>query len=176
MKAIKAMAVVYQNAEAQQSAIRFCDGLVSRFWEQFEFEISWWSLKQLEAQDSGKEAAKKAGTADVVIFATEGSHRVSSSFERWVELWLHEREEREGVLVNLFSSSGAKDLTTSQVSLHLRSLAHRAGMDYLTEMPEGLSHPIPESVDSCAERAQQVTTLLHEILRSPLPVLPSPLP
>jgi hypothetical protein len=40
-------------------------------------------------------------------------------------------------------------------------------MDYLTEVPQELSHPIPESPESCAERACQVTSLLAEILQFP---------
>jgi hypothetical protein len=175
MKTTKAIAVVYDNAQARHTAIRFCDGLVSRFWEQFEFEISWWSFHQLDRVDSGDEAAKKAGTADLVVFATSGGRWVSPSFEKWVELWLPEREAHEGVLVSLSSARASTDLAASAMSPYLRSLAHRAGMDYLTEMPEGLSHLIPESVDSCAERAQRVTTLLDEILHSPLPAAPAPL-
>lgn len=175
MKATKWIAVIYDTALARQKAIKFCDGLVSRFWEQFEFGISWWSLKQLEGPNGDQEATLKAGLADLVVFATAHCQRVHPAFERWVGLWLRQREEREGVLVNILPTGVSSESATSPMSLYLRSVAHRAGMDYLTDMPEGLSYPIPESVESCAERAQRVTALLDEILHSPMPSVPVPL-
>lgn len=175
MKATKLIAVVYDQAEARQTAVGFCDGLISRFWEQFEFDISWWSFEQLESGESAQAAAKKAATADIVVFSTSPQQRVPERFQQWIELWLPKREEHEGVLVNLFPAVPPAEVASPAMSLYLRSIAHRAGMDYLTGVPEGISHPIPESLDSCTQRAEQVTTLLDEILHSPLPTASMPL-
>lgn len=175
MKATKAITVVYDDAEAQQTAVGFCDGLVTRFWEQFEFEVSWWSLELLENEGCAQTAVKKASLADIVVFATGSCEGVSPGFDQWVERWLREREEHEGTLVGLLPRRAFADFGTSAMSRYLRTIAHRAGMDYLTGIPEGLSQPIPESLESCAERAQQVTTVLDEILHSRLPAAPVPL-
>jgi len=175
MKRTTSITVVYDNASAREMAIGFCDALVSRFWEQFEFAISWWSVQQLERCDSAMQAAKQAGRADIVVFAIGFAEKVPPSLAQWIELWLQERGEHEGALVSLPSARIPAELGTSTMCFYLRDLAHRAGMDYLTNIPEGLSHLIPESLESCAERAQKVTSLLNEILHCPRPTQPVPL-
>ena len=127
------------------------------------------------AEESAQAAAKKAATADIVVFSTGPQQRVPERFQQWIELWLPKREEHDGVLVNLFPAVPPAEVASPAMSLYLRSIAHRAGMDYLTGVPEGISHPIPESLDSCTQRAEQVTTLLDEILHSPLPTASMPL-
>ena len=42
-------------------------------------------------------------------------------------------------------------------------------MDYLTEMPQDISRSIPDSLDSYTERAEQVTSLLDNILHQQAP-------
>jgi len=56
----------------------------------------------------------------------------------------------------------------------LRRVAHRDGMDYLTDVPPEITRPIPNSLESFSERAQQITSVLNEILRKPIhpPSLP----
>ena len=49
--------------------------------------------------------------------------------------------------------------------LYLRAVAHRAGMDYLTQVPEQLGRVFPESLDFYSERAAQMTDVLEEILQ-----------
>lgn len=171
MKATKQIAVVYDTSEARQDAIGFCDGLVGRFWEQFEFDISWWPLERLESGASVNDAATKAAAADIVVFATENS-QIRPGFQDWIELWLAKREEHEGALVSLASAGPGGETGAPMMPCFLRGVAHRAGMDYLTGIPECLSDPIPETLESCAERAQQVTALLDEILHAPLPEAP----
>jgi hypothetical protein len=172
MNATKSIAVIYENAEARQTGVAFCDALVGRFWGQFEFDVSWWSFDEFENGDSAQAAAKKASGADFVVFATRYGERVPRYFRNWIDMWLNQRGEHEGALVSLCSAGARAHFETGTMSLYLRSVAHRAGMDYLTEIPQGLSHPIPESLESCTERAQQVTSLLDEILHSPLPGAP----
>jgi len=47
-------------------------------------------------------------------------------------------------------------------------------MDYLTDVPPEITRPIPDSLESFSERAQQITSVLDEILRKPIhpPSLP----
>lgn len=168
MKATKSMAVIYEDAEARQTAVGFCDCLIKRFWDEFDFNVGWWQFDALETSDKAKEGARKASEADFVVVAAHfGSEIPPRSFTNWVELWLETRGYREGALVGLPSPQAAPGFETTPFSLYLRAVAHRAGMDYVSEVPQGLSHPIPESVDSCCERAKQVTSVLDEILHAP---------
>src|SRR5437899_1224494 len=88
MNATKSIAVVYEDAEARKTAVDFCDTLVSRFWDQFEFEVSWWSFSSLESEISAKAAARKAIVADFVVFATRFEKGVPRHLKSWIEMWL----------------------------------------------------------------------------------------
>jgi hypothetical protein len=78
----------------------------------------------------------------------------------WVESWLQRRGDREGALMDLAESGAEK----SPKHIYLRSVAHRGGMDYLTEMPCSTVESIPDSLEYCTERARRVTGVLEEIL------------
>ena len=52
---------------------------------------------------------------------------------------------------------------------YLRQVARRAEMDYLTQVPQGISLSIAESLDSYTERAACITSVLDEILHHPAP-------
>jgi len=170
------MAVIYEDAEARQTAVAFCDCLIKRFWDDFDFDVSWSQFDALEATDTAREAAAKASEANFVVVAARfGPAMPTRTLANWVELWLETRGYREGALVGLPSAEAASGFETTAFSLYLRAVAHRAGMDYVSEVPQGLSHHIPESVDSCCERAKQVTSVLDEILHAPHPRVTLPL-
>jgi hypothetical protein len=42
-------------------------------------------------------------------------------------------------------------------------------MDYLTQVPPGISRAIPESLDSYTERAAHLSSVLDAILQQPAP-------
>ena len=175
MNATKSMAVVYEDAEARKKVVDFCDRLAKRFWGQFEFEVSWSSFDSLQDENAASEAAKKALDADFVVFGIRLGERIPQHLKQWVEIWLEHRGEHEGALVTVPSTKNLPEFEASPMSLYLRGVAHRAGMDYLTEVSQGLSHHIPESPESCAARAQQVTSLLTEILHFSSPRAQPPL-
>jgi hypothetical protein len=53
---------------------------------------------------------------------------------------------------------------------YLRNAAHRAGMDYLTQIPQSISsRSIPDSLDSYSQRADKVTSVLDGILHQKAP-------
>ena len=163
------MAVLYEDAQARNRVADFCNRIAQRFWGQFEFDVSWSSFESLASESSANEAAKKAMQADFVVFGVILDDRIPSHVKRWVEKWLEHRGEHEGALVSVPSTADLPQFETSAMSRFLRNVAHRAGMDYLTEIPQGLSQPFPDSPESCAERARQVTSLLSEILHSTAP-------
>jgi hypothetical protein len=168
MKATWYVTAFYEDAETRESAMAFCDILVKRFWSHFEFDVSWWSFASLQDPGSAGEAARKAAGADFVIFSMRAASEAPLGVQEWVEAWLHQRGSREGALVGL---AGSANPCVEKAQLYLRQVAHRAGMDYLTEVPQDMPRLIAESPDLFTQRAQQVTTVLNEILHPPPPPL-----
>ena len=86
----------------------------------------------------------------------------------WIESWLACRDEREGILAGLLGAGVGCALEVPQ-QLYLRQVAHRAGMDYLTQVPQSISRCLAESAESYNVRAAQVTRVLDEILHQSPP-------
>jgi hypothetical protein len=173
MKAKWLVLVVHEDTETRETAVAFCDHLVERFWRQIDFEVSWWPFASLAETASTRESAEKAVAADLIVFATRPAGEMPFHVRSWVATWLERRREREGALVGLTHGEVAPRGEATEKSAYLRQLAHRAGMDYLTEVPPSLSASAADSADSYNERAQQVTSVLDEILHQDL--LPSQL-
>jgi hypothetical protein len=168
-KATWSIVVVYENPEIREPAVTFCDGLTKRFWDEFDFDVSWWSFDLLQSEQSAKEAAEKVAGADLVVFAAGPEGEVPRHVGSWVESCLRRRGDREGTLVGLFGQGEDDQSQRSDKHFYLRRLAHKSGMDYLTQIPQGIAHPIPETLESYTERAEQVTGVLDEILHQPPP-------
>jgi len=161
--------VIYENADTRALAAKECDRLLTSLWSEHGFEIQWWSFDMLSEARSGCEALEKARAAAVMIFAVRPEGAFGQGVREWVETWVNLRGEREGALIGLLDPS-ADAVRVSEKYVYLHHVAHRAGMDYLTAIPKDIFHFIPESCESCAERAGQVTGVLDEILhRHPIP-------
>jgi hypothetical protein len=155
--------VVYEDTPRQQAAVSFCDELMQRFWAQAGFDVKWWSIEHLGKPAKAREAATQARAADMLVFALQLHGELPIAIRQWVETWVPERNDREGILVDL---PGVEAAEAEMAGAHpwLRELAHRAGMDYLTHLPQDLVQGIPDSFDSVCARADQVTGVLDEIL------------
>jgi hypothetical protein len=165
--------VIYEDTAAREAAVAFCDRLVERFWVQMGFNVSWWSFALLQEPQAAKEAAEAASAAKLIVFATRAEGDLPLAVQAWNTAWLAKRGEQEGTLVGLLEGAPGSTGGTSAFHAYFRQLAHQAGMDYLTQVPESVAQPIPDSPESCCERAEQVTSLLDEILHqrtSPPPV------
>ena len=175
MKATRSVAVIFEDADAQERAIKFCDSLVRNFWGDFEFDVGWWAFDGLKAAENAEEALNKSFAADVVVFAPQSQRELPAHIHQWTNEWLKRRGKREGTLVGLFHSADDKDSQPMFVHAFLRYCARTAGMDFLTEIPQNLAWRIPETLESCSERAHEVTSLLNGILHRPnsSPHLPS---
>jgi len=164
MNAKWSVLAAYENPSARQLAMEFCDGLVQRFWPELCLELSWYEWDDLEKSDRAKEAAHKATTAKIMILATGPRGAIRPEIKRWIELALHGRRDREGVLVGLPVPESGLTPEAASTQVYLRKLAHQSGLDYLTEVPQGLPLRMPESAESCRMRATQVTSVLDTIL------------
>jgi hypothetical protein len=154
----------YENPSARQLAMEFCDGLVQRFWPELSFELHWYEWSDLEKPGEAKEAAHKAIESQIMILAMGHRGAISPGIKRWIELALHGRRDREGVLVGLPVPQSGLTAEAASTQVYLRKLAHQSGLDYLTEVPQGLPLRIPESAESYRMRATQVTSVLDTIL------------
>ena len=167
--------VVYEDATARERAVSFCDQLVGRFWAKCEFDVSWWAFALLDQASAAKDAAAKAAQADLIVFSANPEGDFPRPVKAWIETWLSQRGDREGMLVGLMDSLADPAGREGQKHHCLRTVAHRGAMDYLTQVPQDISRSIPDSLDSYTERADQVTSLLDDILHQQTPP-PNPLP
>jgi hypothetical protein len=169
-KAGWSVVVIYEDPGSRERAVTFCDRLVGRLWADLELDVSWWPFSGLEEAASAREAAEKAIHSDVIVFAAASEGELPLGIKSWLDAWLDRRADREGKLVALLQAPEQAPAGEGVRHFHLRSAAHRAGLDYLTEVPEDISLVIPESFDSYTQRACQVTGLLDDILhRQPPP-------
>jgi hypothetical protein len=166
VKSTWSVLVLYENAQAREEAVEFCDQLVERFWAKFGFNVDWCSFEALEDRKSSEEFAVKAGDAEIVVFAHQGRREFSRPVRAWIETWLTVRGEREGKLVALCGAPAPQKC--SAAFAYLRNVAHRAGMDFVTEVPQSIADPMPDSLDMAMNRAEHVTSLLDGILHHPI--------
>ena len=162
-KATWSVIAVYEDVVAREIAMSFCDHLVQRFWANFGFEVNWWPFNLLDNPRSATEAGEKALSADLIIIATHRDGELPQTIQDWIEGWVTRRGDREGALVGLLDPVASFDVPVAK-DVYLRHIAHRAGMDYLTQLPQQIARCIPDSLETFTERAQQVTHVLDEIL------------
>src|SRR5881392_59687 len=85
MKRTWSVVVVYEDDAAKKQAVRFCDELINRFWNDYNFELTWWSYWQLQEEDKAPEAANQALEAQILIFATVPENLIPPRVELWLE-------------------------------------------------------------------------------------------
>ena len=166
-RANRLVVVVYEDEVTRDAAVDFCDELVGKFWTKCSFDVVWYSFVQIMNQQAGPESACKAAEADIIVLATHPDGWVPAEVREWTERWIAERGDREGALVGLLDPSSNGDAFTNKYTW-ARKIAHRAGLDYLTQTPTTLQS-FPDCLDSYSERAQATTSVLDEILRQELP-------
>lgn len=166
MKSVWSVVTVDEGARARKTAIEFCESLIQRFWRRFDFEVSSWSFSDLERPEACSEAARKAVAADIIVFATEMGHALPWYIQGWIEQWVAERKEKEGSLAALWVPNLAPE---NHHLAYLRKVAHRAGMNFLTQVPEHIPDPLSDCPEVYAARAREMTSVMDDILRQPTP-------
>jgi hypothetical protein len=162
--------VLYDDTVTRQRAMEVCDLLARRFWSEVELKFHWWRTDFLEDPGMAATAADNSCNADFVVVCVVPDGDLPPVVTRWFEAWTPRREGREGALIDLITASGTSGLAAHRKKLFLREAAHRAGMDYLTSFPPALNRSLPDSCESAAQRATQMTAVLDGILHhSPPP-------
>jgi hypothetical protein len=154
--------IIYEDAITRAEAVRFCDSLVQKFWSKNNFQIEWCPFADLQTKVSADKYAELAATAHILIFALRPEAGLPWDLHTWVESWLELRGEREGAVIGLLDTTATGE--SGGTYCFLRQAAHRAGMDYLTQIPDSILHSISDSLDSYTQRAVEVTRVLDDIL------------
>jgi len=165
MKTTCLVVVIYEDPSIRETAVDFCDHLVERFWNRSGFDVSWWSFAQLREALSAREASQRAREADLIVVAIQPGNPIDPYVQAWLETGLQQRKEHEGVLVGLTGPGTETNERALEKHIYFRNLAHRSGLDYVTRVPQDLGYGTVDSWESCSERADQVTSVLAEILR-----------
>lgn len=162
VKSTWSVLVVYENEQTREAAVSFCDRLVERFWAKCGFDVNWCSHDDLEERNNSEKLAAKAADADIIVFAHHGEKDFAWPVRIWIETWLTIRGEREGKLVALPAKQGNHRVASA--TAYLRQIAHRAGMDFVTEVPPSMADALPDSPDVVMNRASHVGSVLDAIL------------
>ena len=146
-----------------------CDHLVKQFMSEVEFTFHWWRTDFLLDDAMGAAAVGDAAAADFIVVSSSPDREISPGEIIWFESWIAQREGREGAMIDLTETPSAAAGISHRKHYFLRNVAHRAMMDYLTRIPTVGKGQLPDSVQSVGVRAEQVSTLLDNILHQPPP-------
>jgi hypothetical protein len=156
---------LFQGSAARVTAVDFCDALVQRFWPRTTFELSWFDWEELLEGSAADSAARTAKEVDLVLVAAAQKGILQPHIRRWLEVSLHERGEREGILAGLCAPETGVTTESAATQQYLRKLAHQNGLDFLTGVPTSLSQS-PDNTEAYILRATKVTSVLDTILHS----------
>lgn len=164
-----AVAVLYEDADVRQRALKVSDHLMRQFWSEIEFDFNWWRFSFLEDAVLAQQAGRHLVDADVIILALRRDGELPHNVRRWLEAHLDIRGVRVGAFIALFDNEGSPPPTGCPKDVYLRRLAQRSGMDYLTGVPSALPGGLPDSLDGFSERAEEQTSIIESILSNTPP-------
>lgn len=158
--------VLFEDEASRDNAMRFFDAVVARRWAECAFDLSWHPTWSLGPGDEASSASDRACGADIIVFSCSAPRLLNAPVVRWLEESLARRGEREGAFIGLVDSPEHEGYA-SEKETYFRRLAHEAGMDYWSSVPQQGLVDMSDELDWYAERACQVTTVLDDILRQP---------
>jgi hypothetical protein len=162
--------VFYENRSARARAVSFCERLIEQSGVSMKMKTHWCSFDALKAPVRFDGVINHGCEADVVLFSVSPEGDFPHDVKLWTERWMIKRGDREGVLVGLVDKKTSACEIACLKEIYLRHLAHRAGLDYLSQLPHKLPSEIPDLLVSLNQRAGQVTSVLDEILHTrPVP-------
>lgn len=164
-----------EDEAAHARAQSVCGRVATQFWDEIEFKFSWWTFTSLAYSANAAEAAQAAASAEMVFFAVQSRGDLPAKVKSWIEMWVNNRADRGGALICLATDEHPLAPEVSLKQLYLRQIAHRAEMDFLSDISENFAPTIPESLEWFADRADAVGPVMDDILRQtgspPPPVL-----
>lgn len=95
-----------------------------------------WKFEALENLQTGKQAAKGAARADMVIIAASGAEEPPAHVKGWIESWLPRKQKSPTALVALLDDEGETPFKSSALCSYLRRIACEWGMDFFSNSGE----------------------------------------
>lgn len=163
------LVAVFESNLSRDAAVAFCDTLFQKFWNICTFDVHWTPIADLHETQKNHQAARAAAEADLILISLGPHGEVPWPLQSWAEKLVQLRGEREGALIGLME--GSEWMGDRQ--RFLRELAHQAGLDFLTRVPDTLHYSIPDSLEWCSRRAAEKSSVLDAILSQAFP--PGPL-
>ena len=161
--------ILYETRASRKRALEFWYHLAHQYEPSEELIVDMISFAQLTRAEEARRTAPKAATADYIVFAVSAEGDVSDEIRSWIESWLGMRDAREGAMVGLIEGHRDPGATAGSKEIYFRHIAHRAGMDYLSQSPPAVKKAMPDSLDSYRERARHITSVLNTILDTSSP-------
>ena len=169
-------AVVCEDEVARARAGSICEHMARRFRGDIEFQFRWWLFDDLRRSVLAEEAAQAAVRAAMVFFATRHNSELPEHVKSWIESWVNARADQSGALVWLATDQDPGGSQAAPPHPGLLHAAHRAGMDFLSDVPDYLTLALPESPQWFNDRANVLGPVMDSILRQtgspPPPMMP----
>jgi len=159
--------VIYEDVVTRQRAMAACDYLMQQLWSEVEFEFHWWRTDFLEQASMASAAAQQAAEADFLFFCSRTQDECSPTIKHWFESWIGKRHGRDGLLLNLTTTSSTSTDPARPAEEFLRGVARTALMDYLATPTQTMTGTLPASFEDVEQRASAISSVLDEILHPP---------
>jgi len=159
--------VIYEDALTRQRAMAACDFLMQQLWAEVEFDFHWWRADFLEHDIMAHAAAKQAVETDFLIYCSGAESECPATVKEWFESWVGDRHGRDGVLLNLTTTSVTDTGNARPVEAYLRGVARRAMLDYFATGSQTLAGTLPASFEEAEQRASEISSVLDGILNQP---------
>ena len=156
--------VLYEDKPTRDRAMVLCDRLVKNFWADVEFDFHWWRTDFLDDPRMAQTAAADAVTADIFLFSSSPESGLSPMLLNWFESWSGEREQREGMFLDLTDALAQASRIVQQKQARLRQIAGRAHLDYFNRLPPPFGGAMLNSRQNVEIRAKEVSSVLDDIL------------
>lgn len=156
--------ILYEDKPTRDRAMALCDRLVQRFWSEVEFSFHWWRTDFLIDPRMAQTADADAADADIFIFSPSPTTSLSPILLRWFDGWSPRRQSREGMFLDLTQAAAQQYPIVQQKQACLRALASNAGLEYFNRLPPSFGEGAPNSLQDVETRANQLTTVLDDIL------------
>jgi hypothetical protein len=158
--------IAYNDLPAARRAMRMLADLDKGLGDDIEFQPSPWPFELIMDPGWREAALSDAIAADILILTTNAPGPLPLAVERWVEFVTSQKRGTDAAVVALFGSEENPEEIGSLRLAAIRTVAERTGLDFFAPAAHA---ELNERVRSIQQRAETVTPLLWEILRSAHP-------
>jgi hypothetical protein len=144
--------ILHEDFSAYGRAVEVCRRLMERFGSDLDFDIKCWNFIELADPNCARHAAKTAGAADIILLSMHTAE-LPASVEKWLDDSFGARFTAEGVLALVISGAAGPPAGFEQLTLRLRDLATRLGMDFISLLPGSPSPNQSPELDGAATAA-----------------------